>query len=163
MATRTLQLFSAHQADFFQDEAFPDKTTSTGHFVAVFEDSGTPNANWDGRMPPSYNDSDIEVEIHWASVTTNSGAVVWNVEFERLDNNGQVITADGFASAISVTANPAATTGALKYTVIALTQAQADAVAAGESFRMRITRNTASGSDTMVGQALVLNIAVNEV
>jgi hypothetical protein len=162
MAARTLQLFTAHQADYFQGEAFPDKTATTGHFVSVHADSGTPSTNWDGRMPPSYNDGDIEVEIHWASVTTNSGAVVWNIEFERLDSNGQVITSDGFASAISVTANPAATTGALKYTVIALTNAQADGILKGESYRMKLTRNTSSGSDTMVGQALVLGVAVNE-
>lgn len=160
---RLLQLFSAHQADFFQDEAYPDKTSTTGHFIVVFEDSGTPFANFDGRMPVTYNNSNLKVVLHWASTTTTTGAVVWQVAFERLDEDGQSITADGFAAALSVVSNVSGTADALVYATLNFSNAQADGVQLGESFRIRITRNTGSGSDTMVGNANILNVGIEEV
>ena len=106
---RLLQLFSAHQADFFQDNAFPDKTQTTGHFGAVFEDSGDPFAAWDGRLPPTYNGLNLTVILHWASLTTTTGGCVWDVALEKLDEDGQAITSSGFAADLSVTTNPSST------------------------------------------------------
>lgn len=160
---RLLQLFSAHQADFFQDEAFPDKTPVTGHFIAVFPDSGTPFTNFDGRMPVTYNNSNITVTLHWFSLTATTGAVVWQVAFERLDEDGQSMVVDGFATAISVTTSVSGTADALTYTTIALSNAQADAVQLGESFRIRATRDTVSVNDTLVGDANLLNVGIEEV
>lgn len=159
---RLLQLFSPHQADFFQDNAFPDKTSGTGHFVAVFEDDGDPFLAWDGRMPPTYNGSNLSVTIHWASVTVTTGGCVWDVAFERLDENGQAITSSGFAADLSIITNPSSTADALVYSTLSFSNAQADGVQASESFRIRVTRNTTSGSDTMVGSAFVLNVGVIE-
>lgn len=159
---RVLQLFTAHQADLFQSAAIPDKSVGTGHFFTVFNDSGDPYAAYGGRMPLSYNGSNMEVRIHWASGSVTTGGCVWQVAFERLDEGGQSVLSAGFASDLSVTANPAGSLGALDYATISFSNAQADGVQAGESFRIRVTRNTTSGSDNMVGSASVLNVGVIE-
>jgi len=159
---RLLQLFTAHQADFFQNSAFPDKTATTGHFGTVFEDSGDPFAAWDGRMPPTYNNGNITLILHWASLTVTSGNCRWDAAFERLDEDGQSLLSSGFAADQPVTSAASSTANALVYSSIAFSNAQADGVQAGESFRIRITRDTTDAADTMVGDAFLLNIGVLE-
>jgi hypothetical protein len=160
---RLLQLFSAHQADYFQNGASPDKVSGTGHFGAIFGDSGSHYASWDGRLPPTYNNANLQVIIHWASLTVTSGGCVWDVAFERLAENGQSLSSSGFSPDLNSVGNPSGTLGALTYTSISFSNAQADGVQASESFRIRVTRDTLSGSDTMIGDAFLLNIGVIEV
>lgn len=158
MGVQTLIVKGGHNADYFQNEAFPDKTATTGHFVAVFESSGTPHANWDSRMPLSYNPvMDVDIVIDWFSVSVTSGAVVWDIEIERLAANGNPLNADNFDLPQSVTSTVSATLAALQRATVTLTNAEFDGVQNGDSFRLRMTRDTSSGSDTLIGDALMLN------
>lgn len=158
MANQTLLVRDAHDADYFQNEMFPDKIATTGHFVAVAEDSGVPHANWTSRMPITYNNAmDVTVQIDWASVNVTGGATVWNVEVERLAPDGNPLNASNFATAQTVTDTVSGTLSAISRATIVMTNAQFDAVEGGDDFRLRLTRNTSSGSDTMIGDAVLLN------
>jgi len=159
-AEQTLLVRGAHDSDFFQNEMFPDKVATTGHFVVVAEDAGVPFTNWTQRMPIAYADNNITIVIDWISVNVSSGAVVWDVEIERLAPGGNPLNASNFDTAQSDTSTVSGTLSAISRAEIVFTKAQFDDVASGDDFRLRMTRNTASGSDTLIGDAMVLNWAL---
>ena len=161
MAVQTLLVGGAHDADYFQNEMFPDKVATTGHFIAIAEDAGVPFANWTRRMPLSYkNGENITITIDWASLTVITGAIVWQVEIERLTPDGNPLNGTNFDTAQSDTDTVSGTLSAISRSVIVMSQAQFDDIEAGDDFRLRLTRNTASGSDTLIGDAALLNWAL---
>ncbi len=156
MAVQTLIVKGGHNADYFQNEAFPDKTAGTGHFVSVFEDAGTPHANWGCKMPLSYASSNgAGIVLDWFSVSVTTGAVVWQVEIERLAPNGNPMNADNFDLPQSDPSTVSATLSALQRLTINFTDGEFDNVNGGDDFRIRVTRDTSSGSDTLIGDCLL--------
>lgn len=157
MADQTLLVRDARDADYEDNEMFPARVIPTGHFVAIAEDSGVPFVPWTSKLPISYiNGVDIKVVIDWLSVNVSSGAVVWQVEIERLTPNGNPLDANNFDTPQSVTATVSGTVSALSRAQIIFTQAQFDNITSGDDFRLRLTRNTSSGSDTLIGDAMLL-------
>jgi hypothetical protein len=68
------------------------------------------------------------------------------------------IDADSFDTAASATAATSGTSGIPNYTEITLTTI--DSVTAGDGFRLKITRNATSASDTMTGDAELISVEV---
>ena len=158
MGVETILVRGPHDADYFQNEMFPDKIAGTGHFVAVAEDSGVQFVNWTSRMPLAYNvTQSIDVVIDWVSVNVTSGAVVWQAEVERLGVGLNPLNASNFDTPQSDPETVSGTLSAVTRTRITMTNSQFDSIEPGEDFRLRLTRNTASGSDTLIGDALMLN------
>lgn len=158
MSVQTLIVRDGNGAAYFQGEAFPDKVAPTGHFVVVYEDSGAQFCDWTQRMPRQYDDDeDIEILIDWISPTASSGSVVWQVEIERLAPSGNSLLSDNFDTPQTQTTAVSATLGAITRTTINFSNGQFDNIQENDDFRLRLTRNTGSGSDTLVGDALVVN------
>lgn len=158
MADQTLMVRDARDADYEDDQMFPARVIPTGHFVAIAEDSGVPFLPWTSRMPISYdNGQAITFKIDWLSVNVSSGDVVWQVEIERLTPNGNPLDSDNFDTPQSVTATVSGTVSAISRAQIVFSQAQFDGITSGDDFRLRLTRNTSSGSDTLIGDAMLLN------
>jgi hypothetical protein len=112
-------------------------------------------------MPANYSGGGITVVLRWVAATATSGNVKWNVEIEG--DNGQDIDSDSFASAQTVTTACNGTSGIESTTSIPFTSgAQMDSVAAGDRFRMRITRDADDGADTMAGNAQLLGFYLKE-
>lgn len=161
MADQTLMVRDARDADYEDNEMFPARVVPTGHFVAIAEDSGVPFAPWTSRMPISYqNGESITVVIDWISVTVAVGAVVWQVEIERLAPNGNPLDSDNYDTPQSVTDTVSGTISSISRASLVLSSAQFDNVESGEQFRLRLTRNTSSGSDTLIGDALFVSWAL---
>jgi len=161
MAIETILVRGPHDADYFQNEMFPDKIAITGHFVAIAEDSGVPFVNWTSRMPIAYNNTQpIDVVISWISVSVSSGQVQWEVEIESLAPDGNPLNASNFDTPQTEFDAVSSTLSAITRTRITLTQAQFDDIEPGDDFRLRLTRNTSSGNDTMLGDAMLLNWAL---
>lgn len=159
MAIVTLGFKGAKACDFFLGAAYPDKVTaSTGHSTVVFEDTGTPNGNWDFAMNRGYlaGGNDANLRVYWGSITATTGNARWRAEIERLAAGGNPITADNFGTAKEAHSAASGTLGALVYTDITLTNADMGAIAAGEFARLRLTRDTGDVNDTLVGNAYVL-------
>ncbi len=78
--------------------------------------------------------------------------------FERIAPGGQDIDSDGFDAIQTVTDTTNATSGIVTRTSITFTQAQADSIAAGDAFRLRVTRDANAGGDTMTGDAQILRV-----
>lgn len=132
------------------------------HPVLDFDTTTGESAVFSGILPRSYQGGGVTVYIHSAMTSATSGTVGWLVAFERIGNGSQDIDSDGFASAQTVTAATVpATSGHVLIQSVAFTNgAQMDSIAAGESFRIKITRDVAN--DTAAGDAELVKVEIKE-
>jgi len=132
------------------------------HPVLEFDDAAGESAVWTGIMPRHYRGSGLTVRVHFAMKTAITGTVDWDVAFERIGEGQQDIDEDGFAAAQSADDNMVpGTCGHVGVAEIAFTDgAQMDDIAAGDLFRMKLTRDAAS--DDAAGDAEVLAVEVKE-
>lgn len=112
-----------------------------------------------GLMPPHYSGGTFVVNVTHASSTATSGNVVLTAEMERV---GTVLDMDGdsFAAASTVTTAVSGTSGNGSTSTIAAVAN--DSVAAGEFFRLRITRDANNASDTAAGDLEVFAVELKE-
>lgn len=144
-----LAVFTAHQYEPTSSNfATPD--TRNGHPVLDFDGATNESANFTGFMPWHYGGGGVTAYIGYSMTSATSGDIDWDLAFERIGDQQQDIDSDGFASVQSVdnTTVPG-TSGNVDVVTIAFTNgAQMDSVAAGEMFRIRITRDAASDTTT---------------
>lgn len=131
--------------------------TRNGHSVLDFDTTTQEGAVFGGVMPNHYAGGSIRVTI-WSSLTSAiTGTLGWLVAFETL--NGLDIDADSFAADQTATAATVPGTSGQPMThQVTCTQAQADSIAAGDAFRLRIRRDVAN--DTAAGDAELLRVLV---
>lgn len=131
-----------------------------GHATLVFDDTTDENVIFEGIMSEDYLLGTMTVDIDWVARSATTGNARWGVSFERLASGLQDIDVDGFA-AVRVTTSPAsATNGVITRSSITFTQAQADSIAAGEAFRLKLTREASNAGDTVVGDAQPLRVMI---
>ena len=136
--------------------------TRNGHLVLDFEDTTNESAVFAGVMPANYGNGGVTVSIHYAMSSATSGDLDWDVAFERIGDQQQDVDSDGFAAANSVdnTTVPG-TSGNVDVVSVTFTDgADMDNVAAGEGFRLKVTRDAAS--DTAAGDAELLFVELRE-
>lgn len=135
-----------------------------GHPVLDFDASTDESAIFTGLLPRNYSGGGLTVTVIWAATSATSGNVIWNSAIERLEDEGTDTDADSFATAqASAAVAPGATNGALQYTTITHSSgANMDSLAAGELFRIKITRDADNASDTMVGDAELFGAEIRE-
>lgn len=136
--------------------------TRNQHPVLDFDDSTNEDAVFSAIMPRNYGGGGVTVYIHYAMSSATAGDIDWDVAFERIGDQQQDIGSDSFASVQSVdnTTVPG-TSGLVDIVNVAFTDgAQMDSVAAGEGFRVKITRD--ASSDTASGDAELLFIEIKE-
>lgn len=132
------------------------------HPTLDFDASTNESAVFSAIMPQHYSGGGVTVYLHYAMTSATSGDIDWDVAFERIGDQQQDIDSDGFAAVNSVdnTTVPA-TSGLVDVVSIAFTDgADMDSVAAGELFRIKITRDAAS--DTATGDAELLAVEIRE-
>ena len=128
-----------------------------GHPLLAFDDSTDENVIFHDSLSRDYAEGNLTVDIDWVAASVTTGDVKWDVSFERIAAGGQDIDSDGFAAIQSGTDTTNGTSGVVTRTSITFTQAQADSIAAGDAFRLKITRDTSVGGD-MVGDAQILRV-----
>lgn len=136
--------------------------TRNGHPCLDFDAATNESAVFTGIMPQHYDGGGVTVYLHYAMSSAMSGDIDWDAAFERIGDQQQDIDSDGFAAVNSVddTTVPA-TSGNVDIVSIAFTDgADMDSVAAGESFRLKITRDAAS--DTAAGDAELIAVEIRE-
>jgi hypothetical protein len=134
------------------------------HPVLDFRDSTANEAAvFGGVLSPDYSNGGLTVDIYWLATTATSGNVKWDAEIERHQAETTDLDADSFATENTVTDTAVSPTGAVMVATITFTDgADMDSLTAGESFRIRITRDQADGADTMSGDAELLRCVVRE-
>lgn len=136
-------------------------TVRNQHVLAAFDDSTDEIGYFTGVMPNEYAGDGFTVEIHWVAESATSGDVVWAVSFDRHANGGTDIDTDSFVSDNTGTSTTRSTSGQIRVTTIAFTDgADMDSIQPGDIFRMRITRDADSGSDTMTGDAQIMMVLI---
>lgn len=131
------------------------------HPVLVFDG----NTNWSGVftgvMPRQYSaTTGVTIYIHYSMATATSGDIDWDISFERIGDQQQDVDSDGFAAVNSVdgTVVPG-TSGFVDIVNITFTDgADMDSVAAGELFRLKITRDAASDTDNTKAELHAIEI-----
>lgn len=118
-------------------------------------------ANFSGILPAHYAGGGLTLKIHWSATSATSGNVVWNAAIEAIASLD--IDADSFATAQTATGTANGTSGVETITTITFSSgANMDSLAAGGAFRLQVSRNATSGSDTMTGDAELLYMEILE-
>lgn len=136
--------------------------TRNGHPVLDFDPTTNETAYFSGIMPRSYAGGGITVYLHYAMTSAVANTVDWDVAFERIGDQQLDIDGDSFAAVNSVdnTTVPG-TSGLVDVVSVAFTDgADMDSVAAGETFRLSVTRDAAS--DDATGDAELVMIEIKE-
>src|SRR3990167_802874 len=134
--------------------------------VLDFDDTADESAVFGGVLPAHNAGGGLTVTLVWMATSATSGGVSWDVSVEAHADDAFDIDADGFAAANnSGSATTASATGEQQYTDITFTDgADMDSLAAGESFRLKVTRdaNGTTATDDMVGDAELLRVIIKE-
>lgn len=140
----------------------PYSENARGEPVRLYGASTDAHHQFDLVLPTNYAGGGLTVDIYWDGESATSGSVVWNAAFER-NNAGATMTSDNFSSAQAATTTTAGSAGVSSKTTITFTDgSQMASIAAGDPFRIRITRDADNGSDTMTGNARLYLIAIKE-
>lgn len=110
-----------------------------------------------GRVSDRYAGAALSVRLPWVAASATTGSCTWDVAIRRLNTAEDIDVAHTYAYQSATTTAPA-TNGFQVTTSIAMTQAQADAIVAGEPAILRVRRGAAS--DTMVGDAQLIGAAI---
>lgn len=116
------------------------------HPCLDFDKATNETAIFTSVMPRNYAGGGVTVYLHYAMTTVEALTVDWDVAFERIGDQQLDIDGDSFAAVNSVddTTVPG-TTGLIDVVSVAFTDgADMDSVAAGELFRLSVTRDAAS-------------------
>jgi len=133
--------------------------------VLDFDPDTDESAEFGGFMPRNYAGGGITVTIGWMATdtTVTPHSVVWDAAFKSVSDDADDLDSKSFAAANSVTDQEASASGEVAYAEITFTDgADMDSVAAGEYFRLRITRDADNGSDSLTGDAELLFIEIKE-
>lgn len=163
MATgNVLAVFTAHANEPpASAAATPDRRNTM--LVLDFDDSTDESAVFPGALSDAYGGGGLTVTLVWMATSATTGNVVWNVQVERHEDDAVDLDSDSFAAAQAATGTTASASGEVQYTNVTFTDgAQMDSLAAGESFRLKVTRDADNGSDTMTGDAELLRVIVRE-
>jgi hypothetical protein len=132
------------------------------HPVLDFDGATNESAVFSGVMPRHYAGGGAVVYLHYAMTTATSGDVDWDVAWERIGDQQQDVDADSFAPAKSANDAPVPTVcGQVDVVAVPFSDgAEMDGVAAGDGFRLMVTRDAAS--DSAAGDAELLFVEVRE-
>jgi hypothetical protein len=132
------------------------------HPCLDFDATTNESAIFRGIMPRHYAGGGITVYLHYAMSSAEADTVDWDVAIERIGDGQQDVDSDGFAAVNSVdnTTVPG-TSGLVDIVSVAFTDgADMDSVAAGEMFRLKVTRDAAS--DDAAGDAELYAVELRE-
>lgn len=132
------------------------------HPIILFDDAADEPVFFQGVLSADYSGASISVEIDWTATTATTGDVIWGIEIEAMQDAGHDIDSDSFDTQQTTTDTTSGTSGIITRTTVILTNAEADLIAAGDSFRIRVQRNGSAGGDTMAGDAELLRVSVHE-
>lgn len=157
----TLATFEAIAAR--PDAVGPNLDLRNGHPVLAFEDATDRSATFAAVLPDGYSGGDLQLRLIWAAETATSGDVRWSAALEQQPAGaGFDLDTDAFDMAVAATDGVAAGAGQLAATAIILPAPISPSLAAGESYRLRISRVATDAADTTVGDVHLVALEVRE-
>ena len=141
---------------------FATLDTRNGILVADFDASTDESLVFTGILPRNYAGGGLTVTGHVMHSSATSGTSRWTAEIERMNTDED---SDSFAAAQSAACTASGTSGIISTFAITFTDgAQMDSLAAGEPFRIRITRDAdgTTGTDDAAGDAELVALEIKE-
>jgi hypothetical protein len=142
---------------------FATLDTRNQHPCLDFDASTNESAVFSAVMPQSYaGTTGVTVYLHYAMSSATTNTIDWDISWERIGDQQLDIDGDSFAAANSVdnTTVPG-TSGLVDIVSVAFTDgADMDSVAAGESFRIKVTRD--ASSDDATGDSELVKVEIQE-
>jgi len=132
------------------------------HPVLDFDDTTDEAAVFSGVMPQHYGGGGVTVYLHYSMTSAVADTVDWDVAWERIGDQQLDIDGDSFAAVNSVddTTVPG-TCGLVDVVSVAFTDGvDMDEVAAGEAFRLKVTRDATN--DDASGDAELVRVELRE-
>lgn len=131
---------------------FEDGTATAGEYADFY-----------GIMPRTYAGGGLTLYLHWLSAAT-TGDCVWKAAFRRVADDAEDLNTTAHTYDYnSVTATTAGTAGELAYDTITFTDgADMDSLAVGESFILRIFRDSDAAGDDLAGDASLFAVEIKE-
>jgi hypothetical protein len=133
-------------------------TLDTRNSIAIldFDTATEESAIFVGVIPEgAVLTSGITVNISWAAATATSGACRWGAQWMRCNTD---LDSDSFDTATEVTTTTNGTSGITSLTSITCTAI--DGVTVGDTYRLKIYRDTGDAADTMAGDAELITVEV---
>ena len=156
--SKTYSVFSATDN---QPPASAFATLDTRNSIAVLEfDANTQeSAIFVGVMPDNaVLTNGLTVRLWWMADTATSGNVRWGVSFE---DTGTDNDADSFSAVTQANGAANGTSGIETVTTITATSGNIDGIAAGDRYRLKVTRIADDATnDTMLGDAQLVAVEV---
>ena len=147
--TKTLARFTARD-NSPPASSYATLDTRNSVLVLDFDDASVESAVFVGQIPEGADlTSGISVRLYWMATSATSGNVRWRAEFEA---DGTDLDSDSFDTSTEATGAANGTSGIETLTTFTCTTI--DSLAAGDRFRLRISRVGNDGTnDTMSGDA----------
>jgi hypothetical protein len=137
--------------------------TRNGRGLLDFDPDADEFAIFESTLPAGYAGGGITVQIKFSMTSAVADDVVICAAIERNDDEGLDTDSDSFASDVCVTVAAPTTTGQVQYASIDLDHgSEMDSLAAGEFFRLRISRDANNGSDDAAGDLELRFVTVVE-
>ena len=142
-------------AVFFPQDGEPPATnyatldTRNVTLVLDFDDTVDESVEFAGFMPRNYGGGGLTVTVGWMATTATTGTISLDVAFKSVTDDADDLDTKAFATANNVNPTTASATGEVDYIAVTFTDgADMDSVAAGEYFRMKITRDADGTTST---------------
>ena len=144
----TLATFTA-QSNSAPSSSFATFDTRNDHVVLDYTSTTMQYGIFADIMPQNYVTSTMaQIVTYWTSTST-TGVLVAMADFERIGLGSQDIDTDGYNTSSTASTSVSATSGNTFTITFNLTNANLDAVLAGEPYRLRIGRTKSSVEDTI--------------
>ncbi len=133
--------------------------------VLDFDADTDETAEFSAVMPRNYDGGGVTVTLGWMATdtTVTPHNCIWDVAFKSVSDDADDLDSKAYAAVNSVTDQEASASGEVAYATITFTDgADMDSVAAGEYFRLKVTRDANNGSDTLTLDAELLFVEIKE-
>lgn len=155
----TLIVFLAAHADPAATATFDSRNA---HPLLDFDGASNEFAVFSGVLPRHYAGGGLSITLHYSMTSATGGDIDWDAQLERIGTGQHDIDSDGFAAALSVDNTPVpAVSGHVDTVTLTFSSgAPMDNLAAGELFRLKITRDALN--DTASGDAELHAVEIHE-
>lgn len=136
-----------------------------GVLVADYDDGTDESLEFAGFMPRHYGGGGITVTVGWMATSATSGTISLDVGFKSVTDDADDLDTKSFAAVNNANPTTASASGEVDYATITFTDgADMDSIAAGEYFRMIVTRDAdgTTSTDDLSGDMELVFVEIRE-
>jgi len=133
--------------------------------VLDFDAATDETIEFSGFMPRHYAAGGVTVTVGWMATSATSGTISLDVGFKSVTDDADDLDTKSYAAVNNGNPTTASATGEVDYIAVPFTDgADMDSVAAGEYFRLKVTRDAdgTTSTDNMTGDMELVFVEIKE-